>query len=210
MRFSQDVLRAHFEARVARAGSRPAGDYGAVAVLRDFDPATFAGAAAGFARATAGDRRAAWYGAFTRTIFLAGDPANLAERFPRRHLSPGGSVAWYGPGPLADLRTLRRLLRPFRGPLGVPVPFAHEIDLPGGGHGRAVLSVLGAGMAVEDYLVDVNHLVAEAEFDGLLDGVGRLLVRHLPDATDPPARPDRLRVTADLGQFRARAYLSVG
>jgi hypothetical protein len=218
---SQDELRAHFERRIGRVGRvlpdpRDAGRIGAVAVLRDFAPGTFVRSALAFARAADGDRAAAWYGNFTRTIFLAGDPRNLAERHPCAHLSPDGNVAWYGPGPLADHDALRRLLRPFRGPRGVAVPFAQEIPVADGdraGSGSALLEVSAAGLAVEDYLINVNHLVAEAVLDGLLGGTGRLLIRHVPHEPDPPAGYDRIRVSPDPdvpGRYRAHACLSVG
>lgn len=220
---SEDVLRAHFEARVERAaragrarpGRRAAGPVGAIAVLRDFTPETFVASAVAFARGTAGARAASWYEDFTRTIFLAGDPRNLAERHPCEHLSPDGTIAWFGPAPLADREPLRRLLRPFRGPLGVAVPFGQEMRIGDGdapGRGSALLEVPAAGMSVEDYLIDVNHLIAEAVLDGLLSGTGRLLVRHLPDDPGASARHDRIRVTADPhspGGLRARAYLTV-
>ncbi|MFD0690820.1 DUF6182 family protein [Actinomadura fibrosa] len=227
---SQDELRARFEERVVRAGRMPpdprdAGRVGAVAVLRDFSPGTFARSAVAFAReargtrgmrGTRGDWAAAWYAGFTRTIFLAGDPRNLLERHPCRHLDPDGDIAWYGPGPLADHGALRRLLRPFQGPLGVAVPFVQEIPLDGGeaaGSGLALLEVSAAGLPVEDYLVNVNHLLAEAVLDGLLDGTGRLLIRHVAHEPDPPAGYDRIRVTADPrtpGRLRAHACLRVG
>ncbi|MGP4029209.1 DUF6182 family protein [Actinomadura sp. 3N407] len=217
---SQDDLRAHFEERIGRAGRalpdpRDAGRIGSVAVLRDFAPGTFVRSALAFARGTRGDRGAAWYGNFTRTIFLAGDPLNLAERHPCEHLSPDGNIAWYGPGPLAGYDALRRLLRPFQGPLGVAVPFAQQIPVAGGnaaGSGGALLEVSAAGLAVEDYLINVNHLVAEAVLDGLLCGTGRLLIRHVPHEPYRSAGYDRIRVTADPhvpGRFRAHARLSV-
>nr|QEO73636.1 hypothetical protein [uncultured bacterium] len=115
---------------------------------------------------------------------------------------------------MADYEGLRRLLRPFRGPLGVAVPFTQEISLGDGdvaGRG-ALLEVTATGMTVEDYLVNVNHLLAEATLDAVLTGTGRLLIRHLPRRPAPSAQYDRIRVTADPrspGELCAQAFLSV-
>ncbi|GAA2637753.1 DUF6182 family protein [Actinomadura fulvescens] len=216
---SQDVLRTQFEARIARVGqARPtpstARHIGAIAVLRDFDAGAFVSSALAFARTLDQRQAAIWYGSFTRTIFLAGDPRNLTERHPCAYASPDGDVAWYGPGPLAEYASLRRLLRPWRGSRGVPVPFTQEISIAGqDAAGRARLDVPAMDLTVEDYLVNVNHLVVEAALDGLLAGVGRLVIRHLPAQPGRSGDHERIRVVRDPlspQRLRAYAFLSVG
>ncbi|MUN39065.1 DUF6182 family protein [Actinomadura litoris] len=214
----RDALGAEWDARLERVrlASRAVRGHlprtAAVAVLRGFTPREFLGSAVAFAAGLPPDRRAAWYGSYSRTIFLAGDPRNLAGRHPCDHLSDDGSIGWYAPAPMADREGLRRLLRPFHGPLGVTGPTEEEIPVGEGG-GVARLEVPVADLPVEDYLVNVNHLLAEAAMDGLFTGIGRLLVRHLPRDPDERAiRWDRIRVSPDdrsAGTFRAHAYLAL-
>jgi hypothetical protein len=214
---SQEVLRAHLDARIARirravpAHPHATHGIGVIAVLREFDPATFAASAYSFARGIPQPQRAPWYANFTRTIFLAGDPGNLVERHPFDRVSADGSIAWYGPAPLAAREGLRRLLRPFRGPRGLTAPLTQEIRLADTGT-VARLDVPVAALKIEDYLVHVNHLIAEAALDGLFTGIDRLLIRHLPHHPDPGAPRDRIRVAPDHlspRRLRAYAYLSL-
>jgi hypothetical protein len=105
--FGQDLLRAELGRRIAwavagpdsprpeppepvdaEAAERDAPDVSAVAVLRRFDPAVFARSAVQFALGLSDEQRVAWFRAFTRTVFLAGNPENLVERFPGAHVSP--------------------------------------------------------------------------------------------------------------------------
>ncbi|WP_242902304.1 DUF6182 family protein [Actinomadura terrae] len=214
---SREVLGAAWDARMERVrlASRelrgPLPRTAAVAVLREFTPRAFLGSAVAFARGLPPARRAAWYASYSRTIFLAGDPGNLAGRHPCDHLSGDGSIAWYDPAPMTEREGLRRLLRPFRGPVGIVGPAEEELPI-GEGDGVARLDVPVADLSVEDYLVNVNHLLAEAVMDGLLTGVGRLLVRHLPRDSEVPARCDRIRVSVGdgtAGTLRAHAYLTL-
>ncbi|MET7329812.1 DUF6182 family protein [Nonomuraea sp. NPDC005650] len=212
---AQDLLREHFDARMARVRRvRPpqsAHGVGAIAVLRAFDPVTFAGSAYAFARDLIEPRGALWYAAFTRTIFLAGDPGNLLDRHPCDHLSADSSIAWYAPAPLPAREGLRRMLRPFRGPHGLASPLLREVPLAGAG-AVARLDVPVATLTVEDYLIHVNHLIAEATLDGLLTGAGRLVIRHLPHHPDPATPYTRVRVSPDPlspDRLRAYAYLSL-
>ncbi|MFC4114329.1 DUF6182 family protein [Nonomuraea zeae] len=213
----QRTLRAHLEARLARVRAaqptypRTTRDIGVIAVLRAFDPATFAAAAYHFAAALPDSRSRPWYAAFTRTIFLAGDPRNLADRHPFDHVSPDGSIAWYAPAPLTSREGLRRLLRPLRGPRGLTAPLTQEVPL-GNGNAVARLDVPVTGLPIEDYLVHVNHVIAEATLDGLLTGRGHLLLHHLPAPPPPAAHNARIRVVPDPGppiRLRAHAYLTL-
>lgn len=214
----QQTLCREFDARVTRALSfaadhRDIPRTGAIAVVRDVVPMTFVRSVLSFAAQIPEPSRSAWYAAFTRTIFLAGDPGNVTERHPCDQISADGSIAWYGPGPLDEYEGLRRLLRPFHGPLGITAPPTEEVrlrSLPGGA--TAHLDV-ASGQTAEQYLINVNHLVAEAALDGLFAGVGRLLIRHHTHGPDHPTRYDRIRVSAEpspSAQLHAHAYLSIG
>ncbi|GAA5039846.1 hypothetical protein GCM10023259_006150 [Thermocatellispora tengchongensis] len=215
---TQSDLRARFDERIGRAvrllppgGGDPG--FGAVAVVRDAAPETFIRSAVAFARrAAAGTAGPLWYGNFTRTVFLAGDPRNLAVRHPPDVVAPDGAIAWYGPGRLAGHATLRRMLRPFAGTTPVTGAGALRVPLGGGGTRTAYVHVATAGLTLRDYLVHVNHLLAEAVLDGLLADVAALVVRHAPRLPAPPGRHDAVRVAPDPsapGLLRAHACLTV-
>ncbi|QXJ22252.1 hypothetical protein AGRA3207_003226 [Actinomadura graeca] len=216
--FDQQTLREVLGGRVARARDAwPSGDagIGAVAVLRDFTPAGFAGSAVAFAGRLSPRERALWYGSFTRTVFLAGDPRNLAERFRPAHVSEDGAIAWYGPGPLAEHATLRRLLRPVRGTTDPGWAGALHVALseaqPTSGK-VARLRVAVRDMTLPDYLVHVNHTLAEAVLDGLLTAADVLEIEHVPHLPDDPGPYEALRVSSDPlrpGSLRAYAALSL-
>lgn len=205
---TQDTLAAEFAERVARVGTAGHGPARqVVVVLRDADPAVFAASAIAFAHGLAEPAGAAWYRGFTKTIFLAGDPHNLAGRHPADHLAADGSIGWYGPAPVRATEGLRRMLRPFQGPAGI-APGTVRVPLPGPG-GDAGLDVAVTGMTVQDYLVAVHHVLCEAALDGLLTDAGGLVVRHLDGP--PGGRYDRIRVVAEEpgGPLRAVAGLAV-
>ncbi len=222
----QHLLRTHLDARLARVRHArslrttlddppaPAQNTGVIAVLRTFDPATFITSAHAFASALPQSRSAPWYAAFTRTIFLAGDPANLATRHPFDHLSPDGSIAWYAPAPLSSREGLRRLLRPFRGPHALPAPRTQQIRLPNqpATPTTAHLDIPVTALPIEAYLIHVNHLIAEATLDGLLAKVTHLRLNHLPHPPDPATSHTRIRVTPDPtapDHLRPHAYLTL-
>lgn len=85
-----------------------------------------------FALAVPAERAQPWRRAFTRTVYLAGRPEALRERFAFTHLAPDGSAAWSGPGPEADTSALRRLLKAFdgRAELGARPPVTVRIPAP--------------------------------------------------------------------------------
>jgi len=185
----------------------------AVAVLRRFDPASFVGSAAGLALGLAPEVGAGWYAAFTRTVFLYGNPANLAERFHFDHVAPDGSVAWCAPRQLDRLSTLRRLLPLVNGVTQVDVPAEVSVRIPlrpdspdpvAGGRVRTV-EVATGGVSLAEYLVHVNHLVAEAVLGGLVGYGDTLQVRHVPRLGR--GSHELLRVQVDGAQpVRLRAY----
>ncbi|MGX7827335.1 DUF6182 family protein [Actinokineospora sp. 24-640] len=191
------------DALAATAGQAP--DTTAVAVLRRFDAAAFARSALAFAAGldeAAGDE---WFRAYTRTVFLVGNPANLG-RFPFAAHADDGSVGWLGPGPAAAFLGLRRLLKLYAPDAAPEPPGEIALRVPGRGVGRTLLlEVATAGVSTGDYLVHVNHIIAEAVLTRTVGPGDRLLLRHVPVVADGPSL--RLRVQRDAGDpSRLRAY----
>lgn len=178
----------------------------AICVLRSFDLATWARATCDFALGLGPDAADAWRRAFTRTVFLAGNPDNLRGRFAFEHTAPDGSAAWTAPGPAADTKTLRRLLKLFdaTAPLPTRPPTTIRVGTgpaPAGPSGtRYTLHVATAGATVADTLVHLNHLLAEAVFDRTLVPGDRLTLSQAPRLTALPAPPVALRVAEARGR----------
>jgi hypothetical protein len=195
----------------AEAGAPPDGPSAAV-VLRRFDAPGLGGSALRFAVELDPARREPWLRAFTRTVFLAGNPANLRRRFAFAQVAPDQSIAWCGPAPAEELTGLRRMLKLF--PAGrLSLPAEVPLRVPGDGPGELRrLDVATAGLTTASYLVHVNHALAEAVLTGLLRPGGRVVLRHLPDLDEPALRAaDAIRVHRDLadpGRLRAYACLS--
>ncbi|MEU6537139.1 DUF6182 family protein [Streptomyces sp. NPDC047000] len=193
---------------VRRDGTGPDEDtaVAAVCVLRSFDLATWAGATCDFVLGLGPVEAAAWQRAFTRTVFLAGNPDNLRDRFAFRHTAADGSAAWTAPGPDADTRTLRRLLKLFDAP--APLPGRPPVTIrvgggpaPAGASGtRYTLHLATAGATVSDTLVHLNHLLAEAVLDRTLVPGDRLTLSQAPRLTTLPAPPVALRVAEAQGR----------
>lgn len=241
--FTQDALHAELARRVRAAAAGPdeppiarepgppgvpslgelaaceqaAPDTTAVAVLHRFDPAAFARSSVTFALGVRGSARASWFQAFTRTLFLAGSPANLTGRFAFSHVAPDGSVAWLGPVPHASTTGLRRLLKRFDGDAAADLPATVEFTVPGPAGGPVHwCHVATAGVTLSDYLVNVNHVLAEAVLTGTIGPGHRVVLSHPPrlagaagpyrvlrvhrDGTDPT----RLRAYAGLSRFPPR------
>ncbi|MFG3053170.1 DUF6182 family protein [Kitasatospora sp. NPDC048239] len=157
----------------------------------------------------------AWRASFTRTVFLAGRPDNLRERFRFDHLAADGSAAWLGPAPEEAGRTLRRLLKTLVAvrPVTAEPPVTVRLPAPDGPPARAVhrdLYVAAAGLTLTATLVQLNHLLAEAVLDGLIAPGDQLTVRHVPRLTELPAPVEALRVdTDDRHPDRLRAYAAL-
>ena len=187
MLVTQELLESVHAARVAtaeaagrevrRAGSVRRG-VRAIAVVRSFDAAEFIRASVQFARGLPADLGREWLASFTRTVFLAGDPCNLSTRFPGGQLAPDGESVWFSPSGLDEMQSLSRLLRPFRGPLGVPAAHGVRVVLDEESSTTVRLCVATDGLGVEDYLIHVNHVLAEACLQGLLDGVSAIELTH--------------------------------
>jgi hypothetical protein len=190
------------------AQEREAPDMTAVAVLRRFDPAVFARSSVEFALGVKGSARACWFRAFTRTLFLAGSPANLAARFPFDHVAPDGSVAWLGPAPRDSSAGLCRLLKLFDGDVAADLPATVGFTVPGPGGGSTLYChVATAGMSLSDYLVHVNHLLAEAVLTGAIRPGDRVVLRHAPRLVGAAGPYSVLRVHRDgADPTRLRAY----
>jgi hypothetical protein len=186
-----------------------------VVVMRRFELLPWLRETCRFASTVDPVRAQAWRRAFTRTVFLAGNPHNLRHRFTFDHVAPDESAAWSGPAPAGTTTTLRRLLRTFdcsgeppsQPPVTVTVPGARD------GERRPVrrgLYVATAGVTIADCLVHLNHLLVEAILDRLVAAGDELVLRQLPRLPGVPARfaslrvgvertrPDRLRAFAGL------------
>ncbi|QEU91109.1 DUF6182 family protein [Streptomyces kanamyceticus] len=214
-RVGQAELRAVLEARVRAAGA-PRAPMPAVAVLMGFDPATFARSVLDFAAGLAADARRDWQADFTRTVYLVGNPANLAHRLPPATVSPDGQVAWYTCAPWARQRDLRLLLRKVQGELPADLAERCAVDVPESAAAPAPrerpprhwhLTVATAGLSLPRYLVHVGHTLAEATITGLLAGGDRIAVRHTTDIDELPVQHGYVRVHQDIANAdRLRAY----
>jgi hypothetical protein len=180
-----------------------------VCVLRRLDLAALIAGTCTFAAMLPAERVADWRRSFTRTIFLAGNPDNLRDRFDFQYTDPDGAIAWTLPATLREHTPLRRLLRLFDGS-GAPSPVPLTVRVPGTGTRQVEHDLYVASVTVGDCLVHVGHLLAEAVFDGLVSGGDRLAVRHVPRLVGMPGPFEALRVAADLDNpDRLRAYAAL-
>ncbi|MER7779735.1 DUF6182 family protein [Streptomyces sp. NPDC096191] len=218
--FTQRYLREHTERRVraARANPAPEPDRTAVTVvLRRFAPTTFAQSAVGYALDLPDTLSEPWLRAYTRTVFLSGNPDNLRTRFAFHHVSADGTMAWTLPEETAETPPLRRLLRLFPAAALPPLPARIEIpprtaaapDVP-----TARLDVVTTRISLADYLVHVHHALAEAVLTGLIGPHTAVALRHLP-RLDPAEGPyTTLRAVPDQdatdGRLRPCAGVAVG
>jgi hypothetical protein len=185
------------------------GGTAAVSVIARFDLASWIRGTCAFAMRLPAEHVPAWRRSFTRTIFLAGNPANLADRFAFVHVDEDRSVAWTAPAPSSASYTLRRLLKLFEGAAALPVRSEFVVRLPGArtGSGRRVLYVTTAGMSISDSVVHLNHLLVEAVLDGQLGPGDELLVRQVPRLAGIGERFDALRIGPDPTNVeRLRAF----
>jgi hypothetical protein len=205
------------------AAQADAPDVAAIVVLRHFDPPAFARSSLQFALSLAPETAESWLRAFTRTVFLTGNPQNLVHRFRFEQVAADYSTAWFGPAPSADATGLRRLLKAFSGAKQLPPPPSATIDVPGAGGvssvdgaggagGRRTFELLmaTAGLEMTDYLVHLNHILAEAALTRTLHPGDRLRLRHVPRLTDLTTPYSALRVhrdSQDPGRLRAYACL---
>lgn len=193
------------------AAEQHAPDAAAIAVIRAFEPLAFVRSVLEFALGLEESTRATWLRAFTRTVFLAGNPANLAERFPFDHVTPDASIAWLGPASPARTTGLRRLLKRFDGDVEPELPPTAVVDVPGaGGVAAHCCEIATSGVTISDYLIHVNHLLAESVLTHVIRPGDKLVLRHVPRLGVDNRRHTALRVhrdSADPNRLRAYACL---
>lgn len=201
---TQEELREILDTRIRAAGPRRS-EASAVAVLRGFDPRGFARAVLDFATWLPPEARARWQADFTRTVFLAGNPQNLAGRLPPSVVAPDGQVSWYATGPRVAHRELRLLLRAVQGDLPPVMPGPFTLDVPHGpaapprqdGVRRHRMTLATAGLSLPRYLVHVNHTLAESLLTGVLAPGDTVAVHHVHDLPEPTRQHAYLRVHQD-------------
>ena len=198
-------------------GTGPADDdQHVIVVLHRFDVASWIRGTCAFVFDIEAERADAWRKSFTRTIFLAGNPDNLAERVTFDHVAADASAAWLGPVPADTTVGLRRLLKLVDGDAPLPGPTTVRLDGPRGGrHHDLYLATVGVAMPA--VLVHLNHLLAEAALDGVIAPGDLLTLRPVPRLSGVPEtfaalrvavdphRPDRLQAMAGLTKETPRA-----
>ncbi len=186
----------------------------AVAVVRGFDLVPWIRGTCAYAAGLLPEEVAAWRRSFTRTIFLAGNPDNLLDRFAFAHVSEDRSAAWIPPAEETALVPLRRLLKLFDAPGPLPphplltVEIPERADRPRVGRPvRHGLYLATAGVTVAGAMVHLNHLLAEAVLDGLLAPGDALTVRQVPRLTGVSEPFEALRIAGEEGRpDRLRAF----
>lgn len=197
----QGLLREELESRLrlgAAAGAGEEGTLSAFAVVGRVKVASYVAGAIEFATGLEPAEAGAWFGAFTRTAFLAGDPLRVAVRHPARQLAADGSVAWYGPAAGGLFKPLRLLLKSFEAPLLPPLPDRLVLGDRRTGE-RRLLYVATAAVGMADYLIHLNHLVCEATIAGLLAPGAALELRHVETIGDSTGPFLLTRVASETG-----------
>ncbi|MFJ9742861.1 DUF6182 family protein [Streptomyces sp. NPDC101166] len=185
----------------------------AVAVLRDLDPSRFAQSVVDFTATLSPGTAAGWLADFTRTVFLVGDPVNLARRLPPSFTSADRRIAWYAPHPGNRHRELSRLLRRVDGTVPTAPP-SYTVRGPSGTAQKAAsgrLTVATCGLTLPHYLIHLSHTLAEAQLTGALAPGDRVVVDHAPHIDRLPRRASYTRVHTDplrAGKLRAFATLA--
>lgn len=192
---TQEFLRARLNERLVKAGRPPltfdgteAPDLGsddalgACLVLKQFDLATYVHLTLEYLAAMPGDVREAWQRSFTRTLFLAGNPAPLAKRFALSHVARDGTMAWTAPHRLDGRDALSRLLKRLTtgGNVALPARVSVPPEDTSVASGRTVrLCVATGGLRIEDYLIHLNHTLCESFFEGAVGPGDRLEIEHV-------------------------------
>ncbi|MCT9090707.1 DUF6182 family protein [Streptomyces sp. ASQP_92] len=204
-------------ALAAEAESDPGGPHLVVAVVDRFHLPRWVAETCRFALSVPRERAASWRRDFTRTVFLAGRPDNLAERFAFDHVADDGSAAWAGPAPQETTTALRRLLKTLDASRELSAWSPLTIEVPGPAHGGASrpplhrdLYIATAQVTISQLLVQVNHLLVEAVLDQLIAPGDRLTLRSVPRLTGLALPFAALRVDADPRRTDAlRAYAAL-
>jgi hypothetical protein len=187
-----DAALAERHARAASGLSGAGADRGEVTVpvaMREFDPSAVLSGATAFAAGLDAADADAWFRCYTRTLFLFGNPANLARRFPPALVAGSGRVGWLG---LYDARRtdhVRRLLRPVSGALPADVRQLDTVAEPGR-RPEWEMRVAMRGLDLPRYLVHLHHAAAEAVLTGALPPGATVALRHVDDLD--PELPTRV------------------
>ncbi len=200
--------------RLAAAGSPAEGLGAATVVLRGVELRTWVQGTCAFASSLDPRTATAWRRQLTRTIFLAGNPHNLRQRFSPTLVAPDSTAAWFGPAdPLAQ--ALRRLLPAFScgaslsGPPSSPVRLRLE-PRPTREPRQWEALLATAGMSLPGSLIALNHLLVEAVLDGHLQDRDTVTVRPIPTLSGHRADVRCIRAVPDpghRGRLRAEACL---
>lgn len=190
----------------------------AVCVLSRVDLAAWTAGTCAFALALPSETTTRWRRSFTRTLYLTGSPARLADRFTFTHAT--GHCAWAPPAvPRAHLG-LRRLLKALEvpGPLPPSAPVTVEVPAVAGRTRRTPvhreLHIATAGVPLSEVLVHLGHLLAEAVLDELVLGRDTLTLRPLPRLSRGPFAALRVDAdstdgTAERGHGRLRLWAAL-
>lgn len=200
------------------AAIKAAPDMAAIAIVREFDPLAFARSSLAFAFALPEQWRNEWFRAYTRTIFFAGNPANLVARFPFQYVADDASHAWLGPAPPKVVTTLRRLLVLFRSDSVLRLTGEFTFTAPAVAESESAeepprrhIYIATAGLSASDYLVHLNHTLAESVVLGLIGPRSVVTIRHVPRLHSCREELAWLRVHRDTSDVsRLRAYAGVG
>lgn len=182
-----------------------------VSVVRHFDLVPWIRGTCAFAAGLPFSLVPAWRRSFTRTIFLAGNPDNLTDRFSFAHVSEDGGAAWTAPATEQSLGPLRRLLKLFSGPAELASQRPLPVEVPGvpvRPPVRRELYVAVAGVPVAEVMVHLGHLLAEAVLDGLLSPGDPLTVRLVPRLSGITSPFAALRIGSEGDRLRAFAGLT--
>ncbi|MFD7500059.1 DUF6182 family protein [Streptomyces sp. NPDC059850] len=199
-------------------------------VLRRFEPQVYAESVLRYALSLPDTLRASWLRAYTRTVFLTGNPANLTGRFGFHYVSQDGSMAWTAPDDAGERSPLRRLLRLFPTAELPPLPARLRVPATAGTPEHdgpapvreARLYAVTTRVSLAAYLVHVHHVLAEAVIAQLIDEHTELTIHHVPQldpadgpfdllrvVPDPDAASDDQPETAGAGRLRAYAALTL-
>lgn len=227
---TQDFLREKLSDRLVASGHPPlaagdtapalapdaTGDLCAHLLIKQFDPTTYVRSTLAYLDALAPEILERWYHSFTRTLFLAGNPAHLSARFELHRVSPDGALAWTLPRPRGSRDALVLLLQRLctGRPAALPARLRIEPDSAAtvSRAPRTVrVCVAAKGLHLEEYLIHLNHTLCESYIQGLLHTSDRMEIEHVDDIREvpPSARYFRVqRAPAPPERFRLYAYLA--
>lgn len=185
-------------------------DLAALVVVKDVNLPAFVRGAIQFAADLDDELAGAWQRGFTRTVFLAGDPERIRERYRPDHLSAGCAFGWFVPEAPSGRQGLRRLLKLFEAP-EMPATQPGTIAVGGdAGAARWLLYVDTAGVGMDRYLVHVHHLLCEATLRGTLGREDELEVRHVEGIGAAAGPFAHMRVAPEAGdETRLRLYAAL-